>query len=64
MVDGQLRAFMLCVVLCSTQLGFPHGRVLSCCHVCVNTWLMSVGISWVFVSCLFKHMACDFFLAM
>ncbi len=29
----RLRAFMLCLVLCGTQLVFFIGCVLSCCHV-------------------------------
>ncbi len=44
----QLHAFMLYLVLCGTQLVYFIGSVLSCCHVCVNTWLMSFLISCVF----------------
>ncbi len=50
----RLHAFMLCLVLCGTQLVFS---LAACFHVvmsCVNTWLMSVFISCVFVSC-FAH---------
>ncbi len=50
----RLRAFMLCLVLCGTQLVYS---LASCFHVvmsCVNMWLMSFLISCVFVSC-FAH---------
>ncbi len=46
----RLRAFMLYLVLCDTQLVY---FVAACFHVvmsCVNTWLMSFLISCVFVS--------------
>ncbi len=50
----RLRAFMLYVLVCGTQLVFS---LAVCFHVvmsCVNTWLMSFLISCVFVSC-FAH---------
>ncbi len=50
----RLRAFMLCLVLCSTQL---VGSLAACFHVamsCVNTWLIRFLISCVFISC-FAH---------
>ncbi len=50
----RLRAFMLYLVLCSTQLVYS---LAACFHVvmsCVNTWLMSFLISCVFMSC-FAH---------
>ncbi len=50
----RLRAFMLYLVLCGTQLVYS---LAACFHVvisCVNTWLMSVLISCVFMSC-FAH---------
>ncbi len=50
----RLRAFMLCLVQCGTQLVNFIGCVLSCFMSCVNTWLMSFLISCVFVSC-FTH---------
>ncbi len=50
----RLRAFMLYLVLCGTQLVYS---LAACFHVvmsCVNTWLMSFLISCVFMSC-FAH---------
>ncbi len=50
----RLHAFMLYLVLCGTQLVYS---LAACFHVvmsCVNTWLMSILISCVFVSC-FAH---------
>ncbi len=50
----RLRAFMLYLVLCGTQLVYS---LAACCHVvmyCVNSWLMSFLISCVFMSC-FAH---------
>ncbi len=50
----RLRAFMLYLVLCGTQLVYS---LAACFHVvmsCVNTWLMSFLISCVFMSC-FPH---------
>ncbi len=50
----RLRAFMLYIVLCGTQLVYS---LAACFHVvmsCVNTWLMSFLISCVFMSC-FAH---------
>ncbi len=50
----RLRAFMLYLVLCGTQL--VHS-LTACFHVvmsCVNTWLMSFHISCMFMSC-FAH---------
>ncbi len=49
----RLRAFMLYLVLCGTQLVYS---LAACFHVvmsCVNTWLMSFLISCVFMSCSF-----------
>ncbi len=49
-----MRAFVLYLVLCGTQLVYS---LAACFHVvksCVNTWLMSFLISCVFVSC-FAH---------
>ncbi len=50
----RLRAFMLYLVLCGTQLVYS---LAACFHVvmsCVNTWLMSFLISCMFMSC-FAH---------
>ncbi len=50
----RMRAFMLYIVLCGTQLVYS---LAVCFHVvmsCVNTWLMSFLISCVFMSC-FAH---------
>ncbi len=50
----RLRAFMLCLLLCGTQLVYS---LAACFHVvisCVNTCLMSILISCLFVSC-FAH---------
>ncbi len=50
----RLRAFMLYLVLCGTQLVYS---LAACFHVvmsCVNKWLMSFLISCVFMSC-FAH---------
>ncbi len=50
----RLRAFMLYLVLCGTQLVYS---LAACFHVvmsCVNTWLMSFLISCLFMSC-FAH---------
>ncbi len=50
----RLRAVMLYLVLCGTQLVYS---LAACFHVvmsCVNTWLMSFLISCVFMSC-FAH---------
>ncbi len=50
----RLRAFVLYLVLCGTQLVYS---LAACFHVvmsCVNTWLMSFLISCVFMSC-FAH---------
>ncbi len=50
----RLRAFMLNLVLCGTQLVYS---LAACFHVvmsCVNMWLMSFLISCVFMSC-FAH---------
>ncbi len=49
-----VRAFMLYLMLCGTQLVYS---LAACFHVvmsCVNTWIMSFLISCVFVSC-FAH---------
>ncbi len=49
-----VRAFVFYLVLCGTQLVYS---LAACFHVvmsCVNTWLMSFIISWVFMSC-FAH---------
>ncbi len=49
-----VRAFVLYLVLCGTQLVYS---LAACFHVvmsCVNTWLMSFLISYVFMSC-FAH---------
>ncbi len=48
----RLRAFMLCLVLCGTQLVYFIWCVLSCCRV--NTQRISILYSYVFVSC-FAH---------
>ncbi len=47
----RLRAFMLCIVLCGTQLVYFIGCMLPIVMFCVNMWLMSIIISCVFVSC-------------
>ncbi len=50
----RLRTFMLCLVLCGTQLVYS---LAACFHVvmsCAKTWLMSFLISCMFVSC-FAH---------
>ncbi len=55
----QLRAFMLCLVLCGMQLVYSLAACFHGVMSCVNTWLMSFLISCVFVSVL--HMAGDLF---
>ncbi len=50
----RLRAFMLCLVLCGTQLVYSLAVCFRVFMSCVNTWLMSILISCVFVSC-FAH---------
>ncbi len=49
-----LRAFMLYLVLCCTQLVYSLAACFRVVLSCVNTWLMSFLISCVFMSC-FAH---------
>ncbi len=56
----RLRAFMLYLVLCGTQLVYFIGCMLSCCHVLCWThglWVFSLAAC----SCLVLHMACELF---
>ncbi len=54
----RLRAFMLCIVLCGTQLVFFIGCVLSCCHVWTRgLWIFSLAVC----ACPVLHMAGDLF---
>ncbi len=50
----RLCAFMLCLVLCGTQLVYFIGCMLSCCHVLCEHVAYEFFISCVFMSC-FAH---------
>ncbi len=49
-----VRAFVFYIVLCGTQLVYSLAACFYVVMSCVNTWLMSFLISFVFMSC-FAH---------
>ncbi len=58
-VRVSIGAFMLCLVLCGTQLVYFIGCVLSCCRVLCEH--VTYEFSLAACSCLVLHMAGDLF---